>query len=108
LKLAVLPIVPVKVFHRCSTAGTARSIGNIAVAAPADREEFPPVVRTLPFPEEMLPVFMSDRNDLWKDVRFEFLVFGRVRIVELELSERDISADERQQPEILAIEVLNR
>ena len=102
----MLSIVPVEVFRRCSTAGAACSFGNIAVDAPADREEFPPVVRTLPFPAEMLPVFMSDRNNLWKDVRFELLVFGRMGIVELELPERNISADEREKPGILAIKIL--
>ena len=53
-----------------------------------------------------MPVFMSDRNDLWKDVRFELLVFGRMGIVELELPERNISADEREKPDILAIKIL--
>lgn len=108
LKLAVFSVVPIKVFHRCSTAGTARSFGDIAVTAPADREEFPPVVCTLPFPTEVIPVFMPDRNDLWKDVCFELLVIGRMGIIEVELSERDVSADERQKPEVLAIEILNR
>ena len=54
----------------------------------------------------MLPVFMSDRNDLWKDVCFELLVFGRMGIVEVELSKRNISADEREKPDILAIKIL--
>ena len=51
--------------------------------------------------------FLLDDLDFGKFVYFELLIFWRMGIVESPLLERDISADEVDEPAVLAIKVLN-
>ena len=57
--------------------------------------------------EEMPVPFLLDDLDLRKFIHFKFLIFGGMGIIESPLPERDISADEVDQPAILLIKVLN-
>ena len=45
-------------------------------------------------------------NDLWELIHLELLVLGRMGIVESPLLERDISADEVDQPAVLLIKLM--
>jgi len=51
---------------------------------------------------------LAEVSDQWQLIRLEFLVFGGMGIVKSTLAERDISADEQDQPAVLLVEVLNK
>ncbi len=57
--------------------------------------------------EEMPVPFLLDDLDLREFIHFKFLIFGGMGIIESPLPERDISADEVDQPAILLIKILN-
>lgn len=58
--------------------------------------------------EKELPVLSDKGFDNGELVHFKLLIFRGMGIIESPLSERDVSADEVNQPAVLLVEVLNK
>jgi hypothetical protein len=64
-------------------------------------------MRALVITHEILPVTMSDWNDLREFIGFELLLFWRFRIIRGPLFQRDIFTDKSKKITILFVKVLN-
>lgn len=97
LVLSVAAIVIIEIMVRGATEGTDNLLRDGFPVAPLDGSDgfaiFPEVEL-----EEELPVLFDEGLDDGEAVSGKFLVFRRVGIIESPLLERDISADEVQEP----------
>lgn len=108
-ELAFIAIVLVKIDHRSPASRAADVLGDVTCPATLDRLKFFTVLPAIVL-QKILPVpALWGRADIAEDRRFidpVFLVFGRMGIIKGPLFERDISADKRDQPAILLIELV--
>jgi len=106
--LAFGAVVPVEVWHGCVTARAGAVLRDIAFRAAPDGADLLAiaffVVRDKFFISPVLPE-VSDQRKL---VDLELLVFGGMGIIKSPLLERDVSADEHDQPAVLLVKVLNK
>lgn len=107
LVLTMAAVVPVEVIGRSSAARAPKVLGDVTVLPSFDRGKDTSVMGALILFPEMLPVFMTGRNDLREDVRFELFVLRRVGIIVRPLLQRDISADKGKKPAVLLVKRLN-
>lgn len=110
-ELTFVAVVLVEEDHGSATARTADVLRNITSLTTLDRRKFFAVLPAVVLEEILpLPVLWSG-TDVAKDGRLihsVLLVFGRMRIIESPLLERDISADKRDQPAVLLVEIVTQ
>ena len=103
----IWPLDP-EVWHGCVTARAGAVLRDIAFRAAPDGADLLAiaffVVRDKFFISPVLPE-VSDQRKL---VDLELLVFGGMGIIKSPLLERDVSADEHDQPAVLLVKVLNK
>ena len=106
-ELSGLAVIAVKIRLR-GTAGRAGAVlRDVTFFASGDRF-YLNIVPMFKVRNEEAPVpFLLDNLDLWKFIDLELLILWRMGIIESPLLERDISADEVDQPAVLLVKVLN-
>ena len=97
LELSIAAIVIVEIVVRCPTKRADGIFRDGFSIAALNRSDGFAVLPEIVFKEE-LPVLFNKRLDQGEAVGGKFLVFRGVRIIESPLPERDISADEIQEP----------
>ena len=107
LNLSLGSVVAVEVWHWSVTAGTGAVLRDSAFLMPGNRLDLL-VVPVFKVGDEKLPVpFTLVELNFREIISFELLVLWRMGVIVDPLSERDISAEEHNQPAVLLIEVLN-
>jgi len=105
-QLAGLAVVTIQERLRCIAGRAGAILRDITHRAAADRlNRFSVLPRVVAVKILPVPVLLMIDN-LWKMIHFELLVLRRMRIVESPLLERDISADEVDQPAVLLIKLV--
>lgn len=109
-KLAfLLTVIPHKVRHR-SVAGWAGAVFRYiaAVAFVTKDGTYGFVIALLIVGNKILPVpVVLEVLNAWKFVDFELLILGRMGIVESPLLERDVFTDEKDEPAVLLVKILD-
>ena len=100
-------VVPVKVWHRSITAWTGAVLRDIAFRAAVDGPDLVSIAFFDIGDELFVSPALTEVSDEGQFICLEFLVFGGLRIVKGPLPERDVSADEHDQPAVLLVKVLN-
>ena len=108
-ELAFITVVLVKVDHGSAASGTADVFRNVTVFTAPDGLKLFTILPAIVF-EKIYPVpALRGRADITDDRRFVnliFLVLRRVGVIKGPLPERYISADKRDQPAVLLIELI--
>ena len=106
-QLSGLAVITVKIRLWGAAGGAGAVLRNVTFFAAGDRF-YLNIVPMFKVRNEEAPVpFLLDNLDLWKFIDLELLILWRMGIIESPLLERDISADEVDQPEVLLVKVLN-
>ena len=106
-KLSGFAVITVKIRLRGSAGRAGAVLWDVTFFMAGDRL-YLNMVPVFKVRDEETPVpFMMDDLDFWKLVHCKFLIFWRMGIIESPLLERDISADEVDQPAVLLVKVLN-
>ncbi len=97
-QLSGFTIIAVKIRLWSATGGAGAVFWDVAFLTSGDGFYFDLVSMFKVRNEEMPVPFLLDDPDLWEIIHFKFLIFGGMGIIESPLPERDISADEVDQP----------
>ena len=104
LPIASIVVVDVMVWSTTQRAdGILRNRFTVTTLNRVDRFAILPLIVF----EKELPVLFDKGLDDRKFINLEFLVLGRMGIIESPLSERDISANKVKKPTVLLVKVLN-
>ena len=102
-ELTFHPVVTVDVVSRSVTTGAPGIRRNCTALATTDRRQDFSVVGPLVFASQMFPVLMRDGNDLREFIRFELLVFRRVRIIKSPLPKGNKTTKQSKKHTVLLI-----
>ena len=106
-KLPFGAVIPVEKRLGSLTAGTGTVIRDVAFRAAADRTDLLAITFIKVRDEIFISPVLTEVSDQREFISFELLVLGRVGIIESQLLERDISANEVNKPAVLLVKILN-
>ena len=106
-KLSGFAVITVKIRLRGSAGRAGAVLWDVTFFAAGDRFYLNIVLMFKVRNEEAPVPFLLEDLNFWERVHFELLIFWRMGIIESPLLERDISADEVDQPAVLLVKVLN-
>lgn len=89
------------------TAGAGAFIWDVTLRAAADGADFLAIVFFVVWDKFLISPVLTEVGDQREFINSELLVFGGMGIVKSPLLERDISADEVNQPAVLLVKILN-
>ena len=91
----------------CITTGAAAGVRNITFRTAADRADLLAIALLVVRDEFFISPVLAEVGDQRQFINLELLVLWGMRIIKSPLLKRDISANEVDQPAVLAIKVLN-